>query len=123
MKLDPKFKRRWLAALRKPVSEGGYLKGTGALVETRLGLDHFCCLGVAADLLVKDGTVPDGWTGSSSVYGQVDGQTNYLPQNLRRQIGLNDEAQRRLAQINDQSGYSRASTRFDAVIKHIKENL
>ena len=50
--VNQEFKARWLAALRS----GEYRQGTGLL---RTGDDRFCCLGVACDLLVKQGVLPD----------------------------------------------------------------
>lgn len=45
--MNPEFKTRWIAALRS----GEYEQGAGWL---RSG-DRFCCLGVACDLIAKDG--------------------------------------------------------------------
>jgi len=53
-----KFKPAWLAALRS----GQYEQGGGRLCEEGNGADKFCCLGVAADLLVLDGQME--WRGS-----------------------------------------------------------
>lgn len=45
------FKKAWVKALRS----GDYVQGTGCLVSEHNGVDHFCCLGVAANLLIKAG--------------------------------------------------------------------
>ena len=47
--LKPSVKKKWLAALRQPVTKNkGYLQGRGRLVveNSHDGEDKFCCLGV-----------------------------------------------------------------------------
>jgi hypothetical protein len=48
------FKKAWVKALR----DGGYRQGKMRLVDED---DRFCCLGVAANLLVKDGSTKGKW--------------------------------------------------------------
>ena len=45
------FKKAWVKALRS----GQYQQGAGALCEVGNDHDHFCCLGVAGNLLIEDG--------------------------------------------------------------------
>jgi len=66
-KMDAKWKKRWLKALRTPADQGGYIQGKGALVQENRshyvldGLQHysaepvdlFCCLGVLTNLMVE----------------------------------------------------------------------
>jgi hypothetical protein len=51
MTMNPEIKARWVAALRS----GDYRQGTNRLCTRNPAGDHFCCLGVLADLAVKDG--------------------------------------------------------------------
>lgn len=48
------FKKAWIKALRS----GEYRQGTGRLVNDN---DEFFCLGVAANLLIKDGSTKGKW--------------------------------------------------------------
>ena len=49
--MNKKIKKLWLAALRTPSDEGGYLKTKGAMHAVNIqGQDTFCCLGVLANI-------------------------------------------------------------------------
>lgn len=126
--MDSKFKARWIRALQKPVDQGGYIKGRGSLVQTVIKdgqeQDRFCCLGVAVDLLVQDGTIPEGWDkkhrtswGSTSAPMEVQA---LLPHDIRDAIGLADSDQRRLATINDHGAKTYDDDRFANVIAYIE---
>lgn len=45
------FRTAWVEALRS----GDYVQGRNLLVQDKDGVDCFCCLGVAANLLIKAG--------------------------------------------------------------------
>lgn len=45
------FKKAWVKALRS----GDYVQGQRRLVKECAGVDQFCCLGVAGNLLIKAG--------------------------------------------------------------------
>jgi hypothetical protein len=84
-KIDPKFKKVWLKALRTPPDEGGYLQADGTLVkdfsphyvhptytnqDTGLplpglskyeGKSAFCCLGVATNIAIEKGLIDVAW--------------------------------------------------------------
>lgn len=113
--MDADFKRRWLRALQKPVSQGGYRKGTGTLVTDH---DGFCCLGVAFNEMIKAGLVDGDWT-TRPHDGQEMSKRNYLPGPVLDAIGLSDRQQHELANINDQA----PRDRFAGAIKYIEENL
>ena len=76
--MNIEFCERWVDALRS----GEYEQGTDAL---RTAENTFCCLGVACDLLVKDGVLSpwtrdyDDWT--------VEGVSEALPQDAQKFIG------------------------------------
>lgn len=115
--MDKTFKRRWLRALRKPVSQGGYRKGTGALVNSN---DQFCCLGVAFNEMILAGMVDGDWYTAPHAghVGPMVGR-NFLPIPLLDRIGLTDRQQHVLAEINDAD----PKDRFKGAIKYIEENL
>lgn len=58
------FKKDWTAALRS----GEYRKGKGRLCKPGKEHDKFCCLGVAADLLIRAGHKIE-WVEDRDVYG------------------------------------------------------
>lgn len=47
--LDPKFKKKWIAALRS----GDYDQGKGALCRVTKEGAKYCCLGVAYEILLR----------------------------------------------------------------------
>lgn len=110
--IDPAFKRRWLRALETPPDEGGYLKGTGYLVKSTNRGDRFCCLGVAANELIKTGEVSD-WD------AHYLSAATMLPPAVSQLIGITDSEQDDLANLNDDN----PSDRFRKAITYIKEKL
>jgi len=109
-KLDPKFKKRWVNALRS----GKYTQGTDSLaVGTDDKIEYHCCLGVACDLIDPDSWKPDrslfvdvlyGWKGHGS------GTTKNLP-------FVTPTVGRKLAEMND-SGLT-----FSEIADWIEANL
>lgn len=93
-RLDPAFGARWVAALRS----GGYIQGR---LRLRWRNDTFCCLGVAADLLQRDGET-EGWVigGTGDAY-EIERHRCDLPKALADRIGLGWERHDVLAALND----------------------
>lgn len=91
--MNTDLKARWVAALRS----GKYKQGKSAL-QTWDG--KFCCLGVLCDLID-----PEGWELRSTfcaLYNyKTDTRTGFLPDSLGLAIGLGEEFQSRLSQLND----------------------
>lgn len=120
------FKPVWVEALRS----GGYKQGDGQLVNSK---DRFCCLGVAANLLIQSGCElqwfqdedSGDWefgkpNGSSS--GEVLTPVKGLPQWLRRKLeyyppNAGKPVQNILAEMNDNG------VKFKQIAKWIDENL
>lgn len=91
--ISNKFRKQWVDALRS----GDYNQGRNYLcVRSRQHGDRFCCLGVAAD--VKGVLNPGGEV--SFAYG---GGCHYLPSPVLKRLGLTSEAQKVLADMNDNS--------------------
>ena len=98
--MTPEFKAKWVAALRS----GKYKQGRGAL---RKG-DTFCCLGVACDLIDKDGwedgTFGMGWNGTGC-------ESTDLP-------FINSDEAISLSELNDKERLS-----FKEIADYIEHNL
>ncbi len=73
----------WVPALRG----GGYKQGQEALKSRYDEEDHFCCLGVACDLLIKKGILP-GWVVKNDYDFSVNGEAEYLPKEAADFIGI-----------------------------------
>jgi hypothetical protein len=91
--MNPKFRDALILALEVPPDEGGYTKGKSQLVREGRGRtpDKFCCLGVACDIFglwEKDGYDQGG----------------ELFQARREVIGMSDNEETILMEINDRSG-------------------
>lgn len=63
------FGRAWLKALRS----GAYRQGRHLLLREGKAHDRFCCLGVAADLLVRDAPKRYSWTEDCAIFGKQTG--------------------------------------------------
>lgn len=127
-KMNPTFKKKWLKALRTPPEEGGYLQLDGKLVGEfdasyphssylkDIGLplpplnltkfqncDAFCCLGVASNLLIEDGTLTDGW--DTNFFDEDHGirlvHMGMPPKEVLDPMGLTNKSAGRLAELND----------------------
>jgi hypothetical protein len=95
--------KTWVEALRS----GEYTQTHGAL---RKG-DSFCCLGVACDLAVKAGVIPESreYARTSDVH-EYDGSTGILPGAVTKWMGLqtnagafldSDKGETCLSELND----------------------
>lgn len=128
-KLDPKFKKKWVKALRS----GNYKQAIGSLQrvkahpeerEAKLG---FCCLGVACDLVN-----PKGWIIQNGLasYQAVDSlgrrnpsiddcgpQSAGLPEYTRKLINLPRLEQSLLIKMNDDG------SSFKKIANYIEKNL
>lgn len=113
------FKKAWVRALRS----GEYRQGRGRLCRQGKSFDRFCCLGVAANLLIEGGhnleweksealglTGPDGWGSTDNIGGLVP---SFLKKKLQastrdkttthegRLITMNDSRRQSFNQIAD----------------------
>ena len=108
-KLDPEFKAKWVAALRS----GEYKQGQKYL---RTKSDAYCCLGVACKLL------PVQWDGSASNNCiQADGYSGVMPTQHMTGIGLDEDAQNTLINMND--GAEGRTHTFAEIADYIEANL
>lgn len=115
-KLDKKFKRSWVRALRTPPDEGGYHQGRGRLVSAD---DRFCCLGVAADLMIRQGLTTAQWSklnNGSWCFG--GGWAATLSDHEALKINLDRDAMERLITMNDHQRYN-----FSQIADWIETNL
>lgn len=92
-KIDPEFKKKWVAALRS----GRYRQGHGLLrQESSDGKPEYCCLGVAYNVATRG----KGWTlrpGNSAL--TASGEGAYL--NKEDAMYIPTRTQARLVQLND----------------------
>lgn len=96
--MNKEWKVRWLAALRS----GDYAQGQSCLHSQHD--NRFCCLGVLADLLVKEGR--GKWSASDTgraVYVSFDGTSvqSLLPRHTLQIVQVSDFQQNQLARMND----------------------
>lgn len=104
--LEPKFKAKWLAALRS----NKYAQGRDWLRNN----SKYCCLGVACDVLK-----PNGWNDANS--WQYDNyasrSTTVIPDSVRSLIRLSKKEQDHLINMNDRGDD------FNRIADHIEHNL
>lgn len=123
-KMDPKWKAKWVEALRS----GEYKQGRHSLKDT---LDpkgpKYCCLGVLCDIhtsvkwskhdpmraVIRTRRQSNEWGFSSD--------TGKLPTVLREKVGISKEAQNKLVSMNDQFGSSHKN--FKGIADWIEKNL
>jgi hypothetical protein len=103
--MDPVIKQKWCDALRS----GKYKQGRGALRNCN---DHFCCLGVCADLIA-----PDQWEGRTGFYF-MDGLCSALSSKISDSINLPYPEQATLVGMNDSQLKS-----FNEIADYIEANL
>lgn len=112
--MNPEIKAKWLTALRS----GEYKQGVGYL---RQADNTYCCLGVLADIAVKEGVCEAPFLKSDSLvpHWTYDGMSGDLSVELERWSGISgNSTQVNLMTMNDDDGYS-----FDAIADWIEENL
>lgn len=90
-KLDPKFKRRWVKALRS----GKYKQGHGQLKD--VGSNTYCCLGVAAEVYYGKRMA---WQNES----EIDGSVSFCVVPI-------EGAQNALIDLNDGTNYSNGTVK------------
>lgn len=105
-KMKPKWKRKWLRALRGKK----YVQGQERL---RTDDDHFCCLGVLCDVMAKEKwrhSKVDGWFHTRN-------SDTLVPPSLRRLAGLHPTEQEELWNMNDRGDS------FGLIADWIEQNL
>lgn len=107
-KMDPKIKKQWTKALRS----GEYKQGRGKL-RTRTG---YCCLGVLCDI-----TDRGSWSRSDSRWYHR-GVSGSLPREIREELLITRENEKRLVEMNDGDDVIRKHT-FKEIAAWIDENL
>lgn len=100
--LEPKFKAKWVRALKS----GKFKKRTGKLAHG----ETYCCLGVAACITGSFGKSFDDVICHRKLGG--------LPPGLKQEIGLSDNEETQLIQMNDTEGKS-----FKEIAQYIQEKL
>lgn len=104
-KLNKRLKNKWLKALRS----GEYKQGKGSLcIYNKKGEAHFCCLGVFADVAIKE-----PWKTVRGSELSVENNTAYVPINY---IPMN--VQHSLTNLNDGVSYT-----FKRIANWIEKNL
>lgn len=93
----PFIRDQWIPALRS----GEYRQGRTVLRHDQA----FCCLGVAADLLIRLGETSTQWeaTEFGECYTLAD-EAGHLPATIRKAIGLSEVEQQDLISLNDEDG-------------------
>lgn len=115
-KLEPEFKAKWLEDLRS----GKYKQTTGTLREYEYR-PKYCCLGVLAEQVVAKGDA--WWEGTTLVTPVDEGRphlrfTTQLNTIVTHRVGLDERAQSRLVDMNDNEHRS-----FAEIADWIEENL
>lgn len=106
-----KLKKKWLAALRS----GEYVQGIRKLCQIGEEYDHFCCLGVLCDILVRDGLIDPPKDGNLLKY---DNEYFELSSTIRSLVDMNTETHNILVHMNDDDGCS-----FSKIADWIEKNL
>lgn len=121
--LDPVFKAKWTAALES----GEYSQVSSSLCRN----GGYCCLGVACKVAGAEFKhPPDGSTFMIAYRGPeiISDEDTVLDPSFRQEIGLSEEEQKKLYQMNDghhvegASDYVRKHT-FAEIAAYIRENL
>lgn len=112
--MDAEIKSKWVTALRS----GEYIQGEGAL--KRRFADEpvvHCCIGVLAEVA---GLQLDERPGAAdrTVRWSVDGDDGQLSDAILEQLGLTDETQSELIDMNDNRDFD-----FNDIAHYIEENL
>jgi hypothetical protein len=126
-KMDPDVKRAWTAALRS----GDYTQGKNMLCAVgEDGSKTYCCLGVLAEIAVKEGVIQPGHTGISGLRLYFSGDDMTLPLEVMKWAGLempnpwigpdpvDSEDRASAAELNDYHDFS-----FEQIADRIDEYL
>jgi hypothetical protein len=109
--MDTKVKKQWLKALRS----GNYTQGQNRLAQRKQhSKTMYCCLGVLCDI------TPDlrrrRVRHVDGIVAFADAET-FLPSDFAQKIGLDQDAQIKLANLND------GGEDFNTIAHYIEENL
>ena len=102
--MDPRLKRRWIAALQS----GAYDKCESALCLVDENGARYCCLGVLYELVQGE----DAWKGHDYGLRTRSGSRNYYGGHL-----ISEHHMYQLSDVNDDN------SSFKQVVKYIKKNL
>jgi len=108
----------WVENLRS----GEYAQGTRYLCTTKVGVDRFCCLGVACDVLLDDtwteGNHPYNWSiGPLLCNDRINSSSSMPGLKHLNKIGLDYETASHLATMND------TGSDFKEIADWIEKNL
>lgn len=94
--MNPEYKQKWIEALRS----GEFEQTTKELRNSK----GYCCLGVLTEIV--DGK--DGWlkVEHCGYYTNKDGGAGYLSDEVGEIVGLSNEEQQELANLNDNKDFS-----------------
>jgi hypothetical protein len=117
--MNEEIKEKWI----KKLESGEYPQGQGGLrIENESGRDKFCCLGVLADIINPDGwqTPEDpSWYSGKRIYCYefMNKATDFIPDNIAEEIGLDRKNQTELAEMNDEG------KNFHEIAEEIRKRL
>ena len=128
-KMNPEFKAKWLAALRS----GEYKQIEGALRLVEYDKVGYCCLGVACEISGQGTWVPYAY-GSAALGFRLNDDflpeelggrynTARIPLTLRHFLGISQEAEDLVLQMNDGNYGETAPKTFTEIAQWIEENL
>ena len=109
--IDPEIKVAWVAALRSDA----YKQDSSSF--QLVGEHGHCCLGVLCDILPNT-----TWKAASKEAVYIDPASKHIPAGIAKTIGLTDDAQSVLSDLNDADG-SRGGMNFDGIADFIEIEL
>lgn len=98
MKRDVALWEKWIEALRS----GDYQQGENNLIQTNGNNPLYCCLGVLCDVSGEPTVAEDG---SGFEFSDAFSE-DFLPDSFRTKVGLSDDDQHCLAELNDDYGHN-----------------
>lgn len=117
--MDTRIAEKWVDALRSEK----YQQGTGCLKQTKNQQDKFCCLGVLADIAIKEGLkINVKQLYERTIFGD---RGDYLPTEVQKWANMKtpsgyftkDNITNTLSYIND------GGTKFDEIATIIEDNI